>query len=621
MSPNRVVTTSAGSWADAAHEEDEHARLRSDMKPRLLFLRYNYETDAPRFLVSHSDEHVRCLSQHFNVVIVSHDCDYAEVCDMFEPEVTLFEVGLQVRRAARLRLSNIHSNPSIPKIGLLNADPWGATRSLALSDFDYLNLEAIFCIGLTTAVHLHDVGRAMFYWPNFIDPDVFHDYRQEKIVPFALTGANNPSYPWRQAVFKRIAAAFPCIVVPHLGYSQDRSIFQMPTGATYAKLINTAWMAPSCGSVAGELVRKHLEIPACRTALVTEDTPAIRAAGFRDMENCIFADEENVVSKAADILSHPDDFMRLIDAGHALVHSRHTMRNRTQIFEWFQLRQRVRSNQRIVQKSAFSSLSLVPESDTELPVSIGSSARHLMEMSDGYAALRAGQTHDARNHFLRALGYFDTLAEAKLGLAICSLLDGRPFDGIYQTAHLIKDTLARHEDVDPDPAEWAQLIVCYLCLGKLRAAFQRATQYENLQHPDLDHVRQVLLGTEFPISSGVGSGAIGGRSSLHKPLADDIVGWQVYLSRVLVACGQSKLGDRILSGRLGFARLVARLDKVFIRGELLALGRLLGSHRVYLPGSGRLRGLDNPLLLQTMFGRIHQTLAWLMPSLPLRSRS
>lgn len=572
------------------------------VRPRMLFLRYGYESGAPRFLVSHADEHIRCLAQHFDVTVVSHDCDYAEICDRHAPDVTLFEVGLQLRRATRLRIKNINSNLTIPRIGLLNADPWGGTRSLALSDFDYLKLQAVFCIGVTTGAHFVDAGCPIFYWPNFIDPEVFHDYQQEKLVSVTLTGAMNPSYPWRQSVFGQLSAEFPCISIPHLGYSEDRPAFRMPSGVAYAKLINAARVAPTCGSIAGELIRKHLEIPACRTALVTEDTLAVRATGFVDMENCVFANEKNVVATVAGILSSPDILAKITDAGHDLVHRQHTMRNRTQIFDWFQLTTRETADQRIIQEAPFSALSLAPGSDAPEATVIFTNAQHLKEISAGHAALRGGRSDEADRHFARALEYFDTLAEARLGQAICRLMEGKPGDAIQLTACLIKDTLGRHDDVDPDPAEWAQLIVCHLCLGEVHAALRRAMQYEHLKHPDLSHIRLLLLGAARAIERP--ADRVGSRTSLHRPLADDLEEYQLFLNRLLLACGQARLAEKISSNRLGVARFTVRLERALL--PIGPLKRLLGRRSAYLPGSGLLRGLDNPLLVRKLARRTFQ---------------
>ena len=91
-------------------------------------------------------------------------------------------------------------------------------------------------------------------------------------------------------------------------------------GADYARLINSSVFVPTCGTIANEVVRKHFEIPGCRTCLVTEKTPGLVAAGFSDMENCVFADEHDVLDKINHLFSNPDIIQSIADQGHSLVH-------------------------------------------------------------------------------------------------------------------------------------------------------------------------------------------------------------------------------------------------------------------------------------------------------------
>ena len=76
----------------------------------------------PRFALIHNEELVRCLSHLFDVTVISEDGDYQAVCDRFEPEVCVFELGLQLSGARRFSILNTGANPDLPKIGLMNAD-------------------------------------------------------------------------------------------------------------------------------------------------------------------------------------------------------------------------------------------------------------------------------------------------------------------------------------------------------------------------------------------------------------------------------------------------------------------------------------------------------------------
>ena len=127
----------------------------------------------------------------------------------------------------------------------------------------------------------------------------------------------------------------------------------------YAKLINAASVVPTCGTVAREVVRKHFEIPACNSCLVTERTSALEDAGFVDMKNCVFATESDVLDKLDYLFSNREVLERISNAGRILVHARHTPHQRDQIFQWYELNKRRQPNQRIVQARPFGPLTLV----------------------------------------------------------------------------------------------------------------------------------------------------------------------------------------------------------------------------------------------------------------------
>ena len=92
----------------------------------------------------------------------------------------------------------------------------------------------------------------------------------------------------------------------------ERAKAHMLVGEPYARLINAASFAPTCGTFVNDLVRKHLEIPALRgTCLVTEQSPTVVAAGFVDLENCVFADETNVVEKLEHLFVNQNELKRV----------------------------------------------------------------------------------------------------------------------------------------------------------------------------------------------------------------------------------------------------------------------------------------------------------------------
>jgi hypothetical protein len=90
-------------------------------KPALVFFQYRYDDSLPDFLLNHIRDHVRCLSEFFDVTVINEDCDYQEVCDKYQPDLALFESGVNHLTCRRLKITNIRACPAVPKVGLHNA--------------------------------------------------------------------------------------------------------------------------------------------------------------------------------------------------------------------------------------------------------------------------------------------------------------------------------------------------------------------------------------------------------------------------------------------------------------------------------------------------------------------
>ena len=170
-----------------------------------------------------------------------------------------------------------------------------------------------------------------------MDPDIFRDYEQPKSIPVLFTGSYAMHYPWKNRVRRVITQHFPSLTCPHFGWFDAKSTSRMLYDEQYARIINSSYVVPTCGTIAREVVRKHFEIPACNACLVTERTAALEAAGFADMQNCVFATEENILDKLEYLFEKPDVLEGITRSGHLLVHSQHTARQRNQILQWLEL--------------------------------------------------------------------------------------------------------------------------------------------------------------------------------------------------------------------------------------------------------------------------------------------
>ncbi len=486
-------------------------------------------------------EHVRCLSEFFDVTVISRDCDYREMCDTYEPDLALFESGVNHTTCRKLTITNVRSCSAVPKLGLHNADGFCNARAGFLSDMDHWGIESFFTISLTTAEHTPEIADHLFVWPNAVDPEVYRDYGQWKSIPVLFTGNTNSLYPWRRKVLRRVAEFYPALICPHPGYVPRGFHSQALVGEPYARTINASMIAPACGTVAREVVRKHFEIPACRCCLLTEPSAGLEAAGFVDMQNCIFADERNVIDKLNYLFAHRDELERITDRGYELVHTRHTFRQRNQIFEWFQLSRTLAPHQRIVQDDPFGSLRIVERASEVTNTHVSGGGLHLTLLDQGDQKLWAGEFDEAERLYLKCMNYMRWMPEPKLRMALCELLRGRPAQAGSWLEAPIQFTLDGYRAIDPDPVEWAYYIVYLVCLGRLDRARQAAEEFGWLQHPELLRVRSAVAILSGRNSAPFTPSGDVRRRSIHRLPPRNEGEWVQHICAMLRACGQEPL--------------------------------------------------------------------------------
>lgn len=461
-------------------------------KPKLVFFQWDHSPYSryAKYMMQHTRDHVRCLEQHFEVVVVNEDCDYGRICDRHEPDLTLFELGYQLNVSHRIDIRNTSAHPQVPKAGLLNADSWSWTRAGILSDLDRWGIGVCFSICTTIHDYLPDSLDSLYVWPNFIDPAVFRDYGAEKSIPIMLTGSQVALYPWRRRVFPLLSQSYPCLICPPHDYT-DASATRALIGERYAQALNASLFAPCCGTMVGEIVRKHFEIPGAGSCLIAERTPMAEAAGFVHMENCVFSDAGDVLDLLDSLMRDRDRLRRITAAGHDLVHSRHTIAHRPQIHQWFQLHKALPSGRRIEQDGPFGDVVAVEQAAPRFPVRSGRSADRTL-LANGYTSLRRGEFRTARKAFDGCLAYVPDLPEGLFGLALCDLAEGDPAEAAIRLGRLIERTTVVHGAQDPDPAEWAVYLFALSRLGRVSEARRLADWYPRLSHPALDHIRGLL---------------------------------------------------------------------------------------------------------------------------------
>jgi hypothetical protein len=461
-------------------------------QPSLLFFQFQYDDRLSPFLLTHKQEHVACLSHFFDVTVINQDCDYKEICDAYEPALALFESGVNHATCRRLKIENARSYTQVPKIGLHHGDAFCNARAGFLSDMEQWGIDTFFAISTTAAEHTPEIASHLFTWPVFIDPIIYRDYGIWKGIPVLFTGNRNALYPWRNQLWRRISDHYGTLTWPHPGYGTGTPAARILMGEDYARTINSAWFVPACGTIAKDVVRKHFEVPACRTCLVTEQSPALQAAGFADMKNCVFADAHDVLDKLDYLLRNRDVLTEITDAGYRLVHSRHRMEHRDQIYQWFGLHANLKPHQTIVQDGPFESLRVVAKEAGVQRIHISSNGSHLALIRKGDEHFLRGQYEHAEQCYLKCTFYMPWMPEPKLRLALCRLHRGEPGSALSLIEEQLRFVLGVYGAENPDPVEWAYYLVALLCAGKHRVATKHAEAYPTLQHPHLDLARRAV---------------------------------------------------------------------------------------------------------------------------------
>jgi tetratricopeptide (TPR) repeat protein len=523
--------------------------MDSFSKPKLIFFQFSHDINLSSFIFLHRQQHVKCLSLFFDVIVINQDCDYQQVCDKYQPDLTLFESGVAYSNCCRLVIKNTKAYPEIPKLGLHNGDSWCDARTGFLSDMEHWGIEDFFSIATTTAEHIPEISDRLFIWPNFIDAEIYRDYGLPKIIPILFSGFIHPLYPWRQRIYKKVSQNYPSLTCPNPGYSSGIDS-RMIYGERYARTINASWFMPTCGTIEKDIVRKHFEIPASKSCMITEKTPAIEAAGFVDMKNCIFADESDVLDKLDYLFQNLDELKKIIDAGYQLVH--HTSRQRDQIFQWFILHKNLKFNQKIIQSGPFGSL-LIAENSSELKNShiiCNGLTRELINQGD--EKLWLGKYNEAEASYLKCIEHIHWLPEAKLRLALCNLYKGDSGTALSWILQPIQYTLKVYRARDPDPVEWAYFIISLLCQGKLSEAIQCAKRFPSLYHPELDRVRWIVkvLKNESSEHLTQVTISINRRYTIHQLPDQCFEKWVDQLCIMLKACKQFRFSKILKNSKL-----------------------------------------------------------------------
>ena len=430
---------------------------------------------------------IKAFEVDFSIKIVDYSCDYSEILEKMEPDLALFH--FEEGTIGSINISNVKNNTSIPKTGLATIDSSSVGKGLFYRFMQEYGVDDIFSIEVTTGEVFPEIKDNLFYIPHFIDSDINFDYKLEKNIPVLLTGHfEHKFYEWRSLIKMPLIDTFPTLYFRHPGYYTNTVIPGMLRihGEDYYKRLNASWIVPTCGSFKNTVLMKHFEIPGASSCLVCDENETVKLHGFKDMENCVFSEPERIIEKVKYLFNNPDILQKIINKGYELVHSNHTHKHRSQLFQWYQLSRQKKSDQKIIQPSILGDLQLVSTSSPK-------ETFHLHVANDvkqitGIDELIVRKNYcKAESEAKNIIDFAEYIHDAKLRLYFIHMLNGRK-----KYAYLnLKELLSHGIDakIIPDPLILSIFIIHLLSEGKTERAVYYSKVAITKRRKELDYAR------------------------------------------------------------------------------------------------------------------------------------
>ncbi|GAB4074218.1 hypothetical protein GCM10028778_17210 [Barrientosiimonas marina] len=169
------------------------------------------------------------------------------------------------------------------------------------------------------------------FLPFSINPDHIKDWQRTKDIDFLLMGHMADNYPFRRAVWDKLAGTQGFVYHKHPGHlEKDRS--KLIIDDAFGQEINRAKIFFTCGSTYQYPVMKYFEVAGCNTLLIAEPNSDLKALGFQDGVHYIAANQTNFYDKALYYLKHDEERKAIAQEGYKLVHRHHTNRVRAKQF-------------------------------------------------------------------------------------------------------------------------------------------------------------------------------------------------------------------------------------------------------------------------------------------------
>ena len=441
---------------------------QTGQKPKLLFVRQKRIKTSADFQNRVEDEIIRTLSLHCLISIIEEDFDYGEVCDRINPDFIIIE-SPGGNRPIPLNITNTNARPDIPKSALYTQDPHDTSRVSFLRLLDQLSIENFFSFGTASIRHAPEFEGRSYIIPLYFDNTIFQDYQLEKIIPVSVFGALMAPqfYHWRAQTVQLLHNEIPTLLYTHPGYESPVPTHRYPIlGSSYAQMINRSHFSLSDPTRLDYMVRKHFEIPAAGSILISEDTPELAYHGFKDMENCILGSGNSLIEKIATVAANPELYASIKQSGYDHVHNRFTAEKWTYFVDWYQCIKSLKPGESIQQNGIFGDFSPILKTQTNFPAVSLTEDIHESVFTNKIKTARQYiiSNHDlpaAEKILLEILNWGSQhICEPRLLLGIVAMLKGNLNDAkaILLSPYQIRLNRESTTHLDPEELAWLNLL-------------------------------------------------------------------------------------------------------------------------------------------------------------------
>lgn len=439
------------------------------------------------------DAYVKAFRNDFKVVVAEGACDLDELCDRHQPDLLGF-IGayLPLPGDLRTQVSNAHSHPQIPRIGIALGDGFCTIRPSFFHNMEQWGCDTWFGLTQVLQEQTPDVAGHTFGLPHLFDEEIFFDQNLERDIEFAIFGELSAWRRWRKETTEGLQRRFGDAVQinPHPGYTKSSGVGVH--GHHYAARICRSRYSIADGTIFHYLLRKHLEIPACGAVLISEPIPTLEEYGFQDMVNCVIGAGDDLLDRLELVRKSPELYAQIATAGNRLVHERHSAKANRILGRWFEAHKALKPGQTLIQHGTFGAFEAVSDGRQGVIPAYMQLPDELAEMtSAAEASYRSGQLDQCLTQVNAMLAIKQEYAPARLLMVRLLLRAGR-LDLASQEYHglfLFTWAARYYGGWEPDPVELAWWIMVKLCQRDFHTANGLLAQYAAVRHVELRRVK------------------------------------------------------------------------------------------------------------------------------------